>query len=187
VFEMKPSRRPWLAVAAVAVVSALWLRSRDANPIPEPGGVAPDFTLPTLDGGTLSLSALRGSVVAVNFWATWCAPCKAEIPDLAAVYAARGDRCLEVLGVAEDSGTREEVAAAAKELGINYPVLLDDAAGEVAELYEVPGYPRTVLVDADGRIRRVFRGLVHRAELEQAIAPLLAEAPAACARTRAAR
>ena len=146
------------------------------------GSPAPAFTLPAAGGSQVSLEALRGRVVAVNFWATWCEPCKAEIPDLAALYTASRGKCLEILGVAEDSGTRDEVAAAAKDLGINYPVLFDDD-GRVGEAFQVQAYPRTYLVDVKGKVRKVFEGAVSREDLERGLAPLLAEAPGGCAKT----
>jgi cytochrome c biogenesis protein CcmG/thiol:disulfide interchange protein DsbE len=176
---MRRSLKFALVLAAMALLVAV-LRMRGESAADEVGAFAPDFTLPRLGGGETTLSDLRGRVVALNFWATWCPPCKAEIPDFAAVYAARGASCLEILGVAEDSGTADEVAAEARELGINYPVLLDGADGAVGELFQVPAYPRTILIDSDGRIRRVFRGAVERRALEEALAPLLAAAPRAC-------
>jgi cytochrome c biogenesis protein CcmG/thiol:disulfide interchange protein DsbE len=150
----------------------------------EVGDNAPGFELADDTGQGVNLSDFRGKYVLLNFWATWCPPCKAEIPDLAAVYAARGEGCLEILGIAEDSGSAQEVAAAAEELGINYPVLLDGADGAVGELFEVPAYPRTILVDAGGRVRGLFKGIVHRPALEEALAPLLAEAAPGCERPR---
>jgi cytochrome c biogenesis protein CcmG, thiol:disulfide interchange protein DsbE len=139
------------------------------------GAEAPAFTLPDLSGRPVSLQSLKGRVVAVNFWATWCQPCREEIPDLAKVYAAHREGCFEMLGVAEESGTREEVEASARKFGINYPVLLDDG-GAVGDAFRIPGYPRTYLIDGEGTIRKVFDGPVETAELDTALQPLLAEA-----------
>ena len=127
------------------------------------------FTLRTVDGGEVSLASLRGRVVAVNFWATWCPPCLRELPELAAVRRTDGGRCLEVLGVAEESA-REDVASAARQLP--YPVLIDPRA-EVAADWGVAAYPRTFLLDREGRLARVFEGELDRAQLEAAAAPLL--------------
>jgi cytochrome c biogenesis protein CcmG/thiol:disulfide interchange protein DsbE len=168
----------FLLLASLVVGGAEAARRLSAPPAgAREGDRAPELALLDLEGRRVELSALRGRVVILNFWATWCAPCKAEIPDLAAVYAANRGRCLELLGVSADSGGRDEVAAAARELGIDYPVLLDDeyAAGDA---FRVVGLPRTVVVDAGGRIRKVFEGQVARPQLEAAVAPLLAEAPA---------
>ena len=167
-------------VAVAALAGVAWLRLRAPRPLGE-SAQAPGFSLPAASGNTVSLEALRGKVVAVNFWATWCPPCKAEIPDLAAVYAAATaqGKCLEMLGVAEDSGSRPEIVKAAKDLGINYTVLFDDD-GKAGEAYRIPAYPRTFLVDARGRLRRTFEGAVSRTQLEAALAPLLAEAPGSC-------
>jgi cytochrome c biogenesis protein CcmG/thiol:disulfide interchange protein DsbE len=173
-----------LAVLAALAILAVELYMRDRGGEQLQGTPAPAFTLPDVNGSSVSLESLRGKVVAVNFWATWCAPCKAEIPDFAAVYTANAGKCLEFLGVAEESGTTDEIVAAARSLGINYPVLVDDD-GAVGEAFRIPGYPRTYLIDVKGQVRKVFEGLVTREELEGALAPLLAEAPAACPKSKA--
>jgi cytochrome c biogenesis protein CcmG, thiol:disulfide interchange protein DsbE len=142
------------------------------------GAQAPAFTLPSANGGEVSLERLRGSVVAVNFWATWCGPCREEIPELARVYAARQGRCFEMLGVAEESGDHREVTDTARKLGINYPVLFDDDA-KVGDAFHIPGYPRTYLIDVAGRVRHVFEGQLEPGELDRALSPLLAECPRA--------
>jgi cytochrome c biogenesis protein CcmG/thiol:disulfide interchange protein DsbE len=175
----------WLKLAllgAVAVAAAeVWLRARDAAE-PPLENAAPAFTLPDLQGKPVSLQALRGRVVAVNFWATWCGPCREEIPELSRVYAANKDRCFEMLGIAEESGGRDDVADSARRFGINYPVLLDDG-GRIGEAFKIPGYPRTYLIDHEGRVRRTFTGAVDRADLDAALEPLLAAAPRTCPRS----
>jgi cytochrome c biogenesis protein CcmG/thiol:disulfide interchange protein DsbE len=179
---MRPRWIRLLLVFAVAVAAAqAYVRLRAPRPLTT-GAVAPDFALHDAHGREVRLSALRGRVVAVNFWATWCPPCKAEIPDFAAVYAANQGKCVEFLGVAVESGTHDEITAAAKELGINYPVVFDDDA-KVSDEYGIAAYPRTFLVDVKGRLRTTFQGMVDRAQLEAAIAPLLAEAPGSCPRS----
>ena len=169
-----------LALATVAGFELIVHRARRVKGT-SAGAQAPTFTLPSADGSQVALERLRGKVVAVNFWATWCGPCREEIPELARVYAARRGQCFEMLGVAEESGARDEVVAVAHKLGVNYPVLLDDD-GKAGDAFKIPGYPRTFLIDVDGRIRNVFEGAVERDDLEKALAPLLAEAPASCPR-----
>jgi cytochrome c biogenesis protein CcmG/thiol:disulfide interchange protein DsbE len=142
------------------------------------GAEAPPLALPDLGGRKVELAAYRGRVVAVNFWATWCGPCLEEIPGLAEAWRTHRDRCFEILGVAEESGGRDDIAAAAGKLGIPYPVLLD-ADGSAASAFRVPGYPRTYLVDPGGKVRRVFDGALSRRVLEEALGPLL---PATCPR-----
>jgi cytochrome c biogenesis protein CcmG/thiol:disulfide interchange protein DsbE len=174
--------RSWqklLVLGGAAVVAAeIAIRAPSARP-PPAGEPAPAFTLPDLGGHPVSLASLKGRVVAVNFWATWCGPCREEIPELARAYLAHKGSCFEMLGVAEESGSAEEVAEAAGKLGVNYPVLLDERS-EAGDAFRVAGYPRTYLIDHEGRIRKVFEGTVDKSDLDEALAPLLAEAPRSC-------
>jgi peroxiredoxin len=127
--------------------------------------VAPDFELASLDGKRLRLSDYRGKAVLLNFWATWCAPCKIEMPwfvDLQKQYAAQG---LQVIGVAMDDSGEEAIAKFAREMGVNYPVLIGKEA--VGDAYGgVEFLPTTFIIDRQGRVvERVF-GLVGRSEFE---------------------
>jgi cytochrome c biogenesis protein CcmG/thiol:disulfide interchange protein DsbE len=171
---MKPWIRTALLVVAAVVVAQL-LVQRAAPPVPA-GEPAPPLALADLAGAPVDLADLRGKVVAVNFWASWCAPCREEIPELAEVWSEHRGRCFELLGVAEESA-REDVARLAR--GIPYPILLDERASALAA-WRVPGYPRTFIVDAEGKVRRVFEGAVRKRQLEEAIRPLL---PATCPKT----
>jgi cytochrome c biogenesis protein CcmG/thiol:disulfide interchange protein DsbE len=164
----------WLKLALVAVTAVVvtQLLVQRADPALESGN-APPLALPDLDGRRVDLASLRGRVVAVNFWASWCGPCLQEIPELAEVWTARRDRCFELLGVAEESAVGDVRRAAT---GIPYPILLDERA-EALGPWKVQGYPRTYLVDAEGKVRRAFQGALTRRQLEAAIEPLL---PASC-------
>ncbi len=157
-----------LAVLTVAAVVAaqLLVGSRRASPS---GGTAPKLALPTLDGRRVDLASLRGKVVAVNFWASWCGPCRLEMPDLAQVWRENRDRCFELLGVAEETARADALRIAPS---IPYPILLDERA-EAVEAWNVPGYPVTVVVDPDGNVRDVFTGAISKRTLEDAIRPLL--------------
>jgi cytochrome c biogenesis protein CcmG/thiol:disulfide interchange protein DsbE len=159
-------------IVVAAVVAGQLLVGRSSPPVPA-GEDAPPLALPDLRGTTVDLARLRGKVVAVNFWATWCPPCREELPELAEVWTEHRGRCFELLGVAEESA-REDVARLAP--AIPYPVLLDERA-EALSAWRVAGYPRTYLLDAEGKVRRVFDGALRKRQLEEAIRPLL---PATC-------
>jgi peroxiredoxin len=120
------------------------------------GRTAPDFTLKSSAGANIKLSELRGQVVMLNFWASWCGPCRQEIPDMDALYRSYEKLGFRTLGINldEDKGRAE---ALARELGVSYPILYDDHK-TVSTLYQVDAMPTTVIIDRDGRIRYVHRG-----------------------------
>ena len=118
---------------------------------PRIGELAPDFVLEATDGTSVSLADLRGRPVFVNFWATWCPPCRAEMPDISQVAEENRDSGMIVLGVnlQED---REPVVRYAQTLGLTFPLLLD-RCGAVATRYNVTGLPTSYFIDREGRIR----------------------------------
>ena len=132
------------------------------------GQPAPDFALASLDGKTLKLSDFHGKAVLLNFWATWCEPCKIEMPwfiDLQKKYGAQG---FQVVGVAMDDASPSDIADFAKKMGVNYPIVIGKEA--VGDQYGgLPYLPSTFYIDRDGKvIERVF-GLVSRSEIESNI------------------
>lgn len=120
------------------------------------GREAPDFTLSTLDGRTYRLSELRGKVVVVNFWATWCLPCKVEIPILKSLHSELENDGLVILGLTQESAA--QVMPFVQEHQMNYPILIDDRS-EAADAYGIRGYPTVVVVDRDGKINSFTTGL----------------------------
>jgi peroxiredoxin len=127
---------------------------------------APEFSLPRLGGGEVSLAELRGRPVVLDFWATWCPPCVHQIPVLNAFHDAHGDE-VAVLGISVDTDGPEAVAAFAAEHEIRYPVLL--AAPELARRYGAIGFPTLYVIDAEGGIARSHVGIVSEEELSSAI------------------
>ena len=121
-----------------------------------PGALAPDFTLRTLGGPNLRLQEQRGRVVLVNFWATWCAPCRQEMPHLSKLYDKYGSSGFVLLGVNVDDDTKNAVELATK-LGLKFPVSLDSDK-KVSRLYDLSAMPSTVLIDREGKVRFVHRG-----------------------------
>jgi peroxiredoxin len=125
---------------------------------------APDFTLHGADGRNLRLKEQRGQVVLVNFWASWCGPCRQEMPQLNRLYEKYRSSGVLLLGVNIDDDARVGAATAAR-WGVKFPVLLD-ADKTVTRLYDLGSMPATVLIDRDGRVRYLHRG--YREGVEEA-------------------
>ncbi len=160
---------PWLAAALVSVGATVWFLAGRWSGGEAGTGVgqrAPDFTLVDLDGRAIRLSDLRGEPVLLNFWATWCPPCRAEMPELARV-AGEQQGNVRVVGV-NLQGEPGEVRSFAAQAGVHFPILLDrDLA--VAHNYLVRAIPTTYFLDRDGVIRDVQVGGMTRQRILQGI------------------
>ena len=172
----RSSRNP-LALVVVAIVAAAMLyfgvhaARRDSNDAPMILGKttpAPDFTLESLDGQSVTLSTLKGKAVLLNFWATWCGPCKIETPWLVELQNQYGNQGLQVVGVAMDDSGKDEIEKFARQMGMNYPVLLGkEAVGD--EYGGVPALPESFFIGRDGKIVDRIIGLQGRSEIEDAV------------------
>jgi len=164
------------ALAGLLLIVLVWiLSSRNAQPglppIAETRKPAPTFSLPGLHGEMVRLSDYRGKVVLVNFWGTWCVPCKEETPALAGVYRKLHDQGLVVIGVdlrnQERSGPDgdADVRAFTERYGVTYPIALD-VAGETARAFQIYPLPTSFVVDQNGLIRYVRVGQITAQEVE---------------------
>jgi peroxiredoxin len=133
------------------------------------GEKAPDFTLPAIDGTTVSLGDLRGRPVLLNFWASWCEPCREQLPMLQTAHQT-GNNGLMVLGIAVREA-RDDVIAAAAEVDLELPLLLDQT-GQVRDAYQVRGLPTNLFIDGDGVIVARHVGLLDQAALDRYLASL---------------
>ncbi len=178
---------PYLLVGVVAAVAgfSIYQMSQPPQPSPAPevavtapqdllGAPRPAFTLPDLTGQPVSISAWDGQVILLNFWATWCPPCREEMPDLADVQGEFGGRGFQVVGVAIDRP--QAVARFIKAVNVDYPQLVGrENAMAVADRYG-NGYgalPHSVLIDRDGVIRFIKAGQLSKQELTDELLKLL--------------
>jgi thiol-disulfide isomerase/thioredoxin len=142
------------------------------------GKAAPAFALVDLNGKKVSLKDYKGRPVLVNFWATWCAPCKLEMPWFEEFRKKYGPQGFEILGIAEDDAGKDEIAKAVKRINVSYPILLTD--GKVSTAYGGVDYlPESFYVDRNGVVETETSGLGSKDEIEANIQRLIAVAPAA--------
>jgi len=139
-------------------------------------GNAPDFTLAKLGGGQFTLSSLEGKVIIVNFWATYCPPCRQEIPDFVDLYEKYREDGLEIVGVSLDRGGESAVAAFVEILHVNYTIVF--GGQEVVEKYRGIEYiPTTFVIDRDGNIAKKYVGFKSKEVFEAEVKKLLAQNP----------
>ncbi len=190
---LQPSRRGLLVgialttVAIVVAVTALAVASSDdedagarhdrvagaLGTVTGVGTPAPDFELRTLDGATVRLSELRGRPVIVNFWASWCHPCRKEFPELRRALRTYRDERLAVVGVSYEEALASDAREFAARMDATWP-LARDPGGAVAQAWNVVGIPHSFFVAADGTLVTQLFGVTKRAVLEDAIERTLA-------------
>ncbi len=146
------------ALFAAGVGAWVGLFQPQATPSLRSGGLAPEFALPLSGGGEVSLASLRGKVVFVNFWATWCTPCRLEAPSLQRLYNTLRADGFEVLGVSIDTADAgEAVGRFKRDFSLSFPIPLDPTK-TVYKSYGASGVPETFLVDPDGKLLERFVG-----------------------------
>lgn len=176
-------RRDPVVIIVVAMVVSLMLvfgfhmarssRKAAGGPGDMKGKPAPEFSLQSLEGKTVSLSDFRGKAVLLNFWATWCAPCKIEMPWFAELQKQYGSQGLQVLGVAMDDASPEDISKFAKDVGVDYPILIGKEA--VGDAYGgVQFLPATFYIGRDGKVVDKVFGLKGRGEIEDEVKKALA-------------
>lgn len=162
--------RNWLQAAGLLLILATLATACGGPSAAVSGGInegkqARDFTLETLDGSRVSLRDYAGQVVLINFWATWCPPCTAEMPSLEAAYQAHKEEGFVVLGVNVEE-SRSAVEPFVAEMGVTFPVLLDEK-GQVAKEYRTLGLPMSLLVDREGIIVVRHIGYLSEGQLQE--------------------
>lgn len=160
----------------VIVILRVFPQERRA-PVSSPmvvGRQAPDFTLATLDEMEVSLSQFQGQPVLINFWSTWCAPCRQEMPELVRAYEAHKGEGFVVLGLnLAYSDFLTDVKSFASEFNMTFPVLLDKDGAVAEGLYRIPGLPTSVFVNRDGTIERIQVGVMTGQQIDQYISEIL--------------
>ncbi len=168
--------RSWHSRLAAVILAPLMLAAAPAPTGAVAGNsAAPDFTLPSSSGSNLRLREQRGQVVMLNFWATWCGPCRREMPQLNRIYGKYKPAGFLLLGVNVDEDSANARGLATK-LGVQFPVLFDTKQS-VSRLYDLSTMPSTVIIDRDGRVRYVHLGYKDGYEdtYEKQVAELLKE------------
>lgn len=173
--------RRWLSIEALLWLGVLVLlayrvapQAKAALGVSSDGTSAPAVTMQMLDGSYTTLEQLRGKVVLVNFWATWCPPCRFEMPGFQKVYDAQKAKGFTIIGLSADEGSREHVVGFLKQRGITYPVGMA-TDNTLTAFGGVNAFPTSFLIDRKGRIRYRVSGIFAEVALREAVERLLAE------------
>jgi thiol-disulfide isomerase/thioredoxin len=156
-----------------AAMLALWFAVSPAS-VPQEKKVAPQLRLKDLNGRTVRLSDYHGKVVLVNFWATWCPPCRAEMPDLVKLQRQYGKDGLQIIGVTYPPEQKARVRRFASSLKVNYPIVLGTSQIK-AQFSSEETLPLTVVIDREGKVSEIISGILLREEFDEKIKPLLTQ------------
>ena len=152
--------RLWLLASLLAASACVSVEGRG----PQLGSPAPEYVTATLQGDSISLASLRGQVVLVNLWATWCVPCRTETPYLQALFEEHADRGFRILGISQDVGdARQDIESFVEEFGVTYTILHDPRMRGL-DIYRVLGLPGTFLVDREGILRWMQYGPIREGD-----------------------
>ena len=171
--------KAWMRIAAIAAMavvsgcSSVRATATVAGCSPEGKAANLDFTIKDMKGNDVALSTHRGKVILLDFWATWCGPCKVEIPGFIELYSRYGPAGFQVLGVSVDDAVPalQEYAA---EMKMNYPVLVGQGRDDLLEAYgPMPGLPTTFIIGRDGKVCTTHTGLTEKETFEEHIKALL--------------
>lgn len=146
-------------IIAIAVGAYFFWQARKSPPVEE-GSQAPNFSLPLMNGGEVSLDDYKGKVVLLNIWATWCNPCRDEMPSMEQLYQNMKGKPFEILAVSIDTRGSKDVEPFVKKLGLTFPVLLDSDK-KVNNMYQATGVPETFIIDKNGIVRQHILGPVN--------------------------
>lgn len=164
----------WILFSRSLFISSDAVNSNNAvvlEPAAIAGHPAPDFELKNLDGETIRLADYQGKPVIINFWATWCGPCRAEMPEIQEISVENADDLI-VIGVNNTATDNEDlIVEFVQEFGVTFPIVLDED-GKTVETYKVIGLPMTVFIDKDGVVNEVFTGPVNKAYIQSKIPEL---------------
>ncbi|TFB14104.1 thiol-disulfide oxidoreductase ResA [Filobacillus milosensis] len=154
-----------LSILVVATILALYINAQNKNPILEAGDVAPNFMLERLDSNeSIQIDQLKGKGVMVNFWATYCEPCKEEMPYMEKLYKVYKDKGIEIVAVSVDKN-KMVIENFYNRYNLSFP-LVHDKKGTVMELYQVVPLPTSYFINPDGTIERVVKGAITLNRLE---------------------
>lgn len=163
-----------LLLSVIGIIFSLANFTRDDNKELRVGQLAPNFTLKELDGKQLSLSDLKGKVVLLNFWGSWCDPCKREMPDLEQAYQNWKEKGVVVFGV--NIGESKITAKAfADRLGITFPIVLDSDRNVTLNMYKIGPIPTSFFIDKKGNIQQIYTGPMSLQYIEDKIQALLSQ------------
>ncbi|WP_460415426.1 thiol-disulfide oxidoreductase ResA [Planifilum fimeticola] len=162
--------RRLLMLAMLALIGFALYQTGESEAV-EIGQTAPDFELTTLDGKTVRLSEFRGKGVLINFWASWCKPCRDEMPAIQRVYERHRDKGLEVLGV-NIAETGVTVDGFVRHLDLTFPILLDQNR-EVTQLYGIGPIPSSIFVSPEGKVVRKVSGQMQEGQIESMVLEIL--------------